>query len=237
MDLLNSELGHTFDHIELVHQTHAVWGGVAFPGKNPGFAVVVAVGNRRHFDNYDLYVLDEFETRDVRQLVRQCAALDLKYWVSQPRTHRRDSSGKWIGDHKNDAASRFIQELNDEVKQGNRPDVPVHKPRFSLHPTMILEMDNLYPFILPHIKEFVRSDRRQLFLKGSRVVNYLNEIEGSDVAELELGAYPAIEALAFAVIELRRHIKSEEDRAHRPPRDSYGGRRPGRGRRRGYGRR
>jgi hypothetical protein len=33
----------------------------------------------------------------------------------------------------------------------------------------------------------------------------LGEIEPSEVVTLELGDYPAVEALAFAVIEMRRY--------------------------------
>jgi hypothetical protein len=44
-----------------------------------------------------------------------------------------------------------------------------------------------------------------LFLKDSRIVEYLREIgEGAEI-ELELGEYPAIEALAFAVLEMKSH--------------------------------
>ena len=47
---------------------------------------------------------------------------------------------------------------------------------------------------------------------------FYQRVEEPDVAELELGAYPAIEALAFAVIEMRDrdgngHMTKEEWRA------------------------
>jgi len=42
-------------------------------------------------------------------------------------------------------------------------------------------------------------------LKDSKTKNYLGEIGPSEVVPLELGDYPAIEALAFAVIELRKY--------------------------------
>lgn len=43
-----------------------------------------------------------------------------------------------------------------------------------------------------------------MFLKDSKTKNYFGEIEPNEVVTLELGDYPAIEALAFAVIEMRR---------------------------------
>jgi len=42
------------------------------------------------------------------------------------------------------------------------------------------------------------SQRCQLFLKDSKVVNYLSAIEESEIIPLELGDNPAIEALGFA---------------------------------------
>ncbi|MCH7555903.1 MAG: hypothetical protein IIB56_00430 [Planctomycetes bacterium] len=42
-------------------------------------------------------------------------------------------------------------------------------------------------------------------LKDSKTKNYLGEIEPSEVVTLESGDYPAIEALPFAVIELRKY--------------------------------
>jgi len=44
-----------------------------------------------------------------------------------------------------------------------------------------------------------------LFLKDSKILNYLSEIEESEPATLEFGSYPAIEAIAFSVIEMRRY--------------------------------
>jgi hypothetical protein len=44
-----------------------------------------------------------------------------------------------------------------------------------------------------------------LFLKDSKTKKYLGEIEPSEVVTLELGDYPAVEALAFAVIEMRKY--------------------------------
>jgi len=44
---------------------------------------------------------------------------------------------------------------------------------------------------LAQIKELLDSERRQLFLKDSKVVNYLIAIEESKITTLELGYYPA----------------------------------------------
>ena len=44
-------------------------------------------------------------------------------------------------------------------------------------------------------------------MKDSKVANYFSGIEPGEVVELQFGDYPAIEALAFAVIEMRNREK------------------------------
>jgi len=190
VDLRTTELGRIFTYAELLNYCRAVWGGVAWPGKRPGFAVVVAMDYKSHFDSHDIFLLDELESWDQRKLIRQCGALDLKYGISLHGEYGAGSSGRWVGDFKNDAARMNAESNRKGPKQ------------FSLSPTLMFEMQSLYAYILPQIKELLNPERRMLFLKGSKILNYLSEIEESEIADLERGAYPAIEALAFAVIEL-----------------------------------
>jgi hypothetical protein len=209
--LETAELGHQFTHREMTDQCLAVWGGVAWPGKRPGFAVVIGMDHKPHFDSHDIFLLDEYESFDMRQLIRQCGVLNIKYLP-----HR------WIGDYKNDAASRFVEEMNREYEQKNRNGYTKHMERFDLNPTLMLEMESLYAFILLQIKDLLAPERRMLFLKGSKIVNYLSVIEESEIAELEPGEYPAIEALAFAVIELRTSIAAKQRFASVPEGDVWG---------------
>jgi hypothetical protein len=200
IDLSKIELGHAYTRRELLNYFRAVWGGVSFPAKRPGFAVVVGMGYEPHFDSHDVFLLDEYESWDLRQLIRQCGALEVKYGISLSRVYRPDLSGRWIGDYKNAAASRFIDEINAEQKRDG--SVEGREP-LSLTRTALLEMENLYSFILPQLKDLLTAERRQLYLKGCKILSYLSEIEDAAICELELGDYPAIEALAFAVLELR----------------------------------
>jgi hypothetical protein len=72
-------------------------------------------------------------------------------------------------------------------------------------PFELLEMKPLYPYILDEIGRLLDEDRRRLFLPdNSKILSYLSEIKAGDIGELELGAYPAVEALAFTVIEMRQ---------------------------------
>jgi len=176
-----SELGHTFADWQLEYQCKSIFGGVSVPGSNPGFAVVIAMGKEERFAGHDMCLLDEFESFDLRELIQKCRAFDLKY-----------APKMWIGDDKNSAADRFITEMNTSSKG-----------RFGLTSTAMLDMEDLYSYIIPQIKDLIREDRRRLYLKDSKVVNYLGGIQAGEIAELEPGDYPAIEALAFAAIEMR----------------------------------
>ena len=202
--LKKSELGQSYNVQQLQCYCRAIYGGVAWPGKRPGFAVVVGMDHKFLSDSRDVFLLEEFESCDVRRLVRQCGALDLKYHISLHRSYSLDAPDRWIGDYKHDAASRFIQERNEELQRVHGQNDQGR--RFNLDSTPMLDMEKgLYSYILPRIKELMHPERRRLFLKDSRVLNYLSEVEESDLAELELGDYPAIEALAFAVIEMLDH--------------------------------
>lgn len=81
--------------VELANQCKAIYAGVAWPGKQPGFAVVVAMTPEEHFDGHDTYLLAEYESFDMRELVRQCGVLDAQY---EPMT--------WYGDEFNENAER-----------------------------------------------------------------------------------------------------------------------------------
>jgi hypothetical protein len=192
-----AEPGYPFAEQQLRQQTRAVYGGVSWPGKRPGFAVVLAMGREKHFDSYDVYLLDEFESADIRLLVRQCGVLDCKY---QPKT--------WVGDTKSMAADCFIREMNAEKQTDQRlwGEQYLHMPApriFSLAGTLILEMERPYEYILPTLKALLDKDRRQLYLKTSKAIEYLSQIKADEIPFTEFGEFPAIEALCFAVIEMR----------------------------------
>jgi hypothetical protein len=174
-ELKKAELGQTFDLGKLQSCCRAIYIGSSWPGKRPGFVVAIASG----ID--EICLLDELESWSLRTLVMQCGVFDLKY---EPT--------RWVCDWENKAAGRFI----DEMRVGwVSPTEPFE----------LLEMKPLYPYILDEIQRLLAEDRRRLFLPdNSKIRSYLGEIEAGEIAELELGAYPAIEALAFAVIEMRQ---------------------------------
>ncbi len=191
-DVKEATLGQSFEIKALHNCCKGVYGGVCWPGKRPGFAVVIAMDRARRLDSYDVCLLGEYESFDIRELVRQCGALDLKYLPDQ-----------WIGDRKNDAADQFLSEMNNEPQDANRRQL-------NLSWTSLFDMEQLYPYILAEIRRLLASNCRQLFLKESRILGYLSEIRPGEIVDLEQGDYPAIEALALAVIEMRRWADAEQ---------------------------
>lgn len=193
-DLKNAELGYTHEvRWEMNRCSKAIYGGVSWPGKRPGFAVIVAMDLHRRFDSYDVCLLAEYESPDIRELVRQCDVLDYTY---EPK--------KWIGDWKNDAADKFIRELNSEKTE--------QVPKFSVNLTPMLEMENLYPYMLNELKKLLDKSRQMLFLKESLIINSLRIDPDEDISALKLGDYPAIEALCFAVFSMKdsvRHLQTK----------------------------
>ena len=189
MDIRTAPLGHEFTQAELKGQCRAIYGGVAWPGKREGYAVVIAMDKEKHGDSYDIYLLDEAESFDIRELVHTCDALDQRY---EPKI--------WLGDFSNDAAYPYIGKLNAE-RHGKK------MRRFNFYRTPLLDKEHLYQFILSEIKGLLNPENRQLFLKDSKVATFLSGIELEEAVDLQLGDYPAIEALAFAVIEMRQREK------------------------------
>lgn len=188
--------------VELDSQCKAIFGGVSWPTQRPGFACVCAMMHEKHFDSYDICLLAEYESFDLRELVRQCGALDAQY---KPLS--------WFGDDKNDAADRLIGEMCTDLRSSKRSPAP--RRSLWISHTMMTEMKRFYAYALPHLKRLLDPERRMLFLKDSKIANYLAAIEESEIADLELGAYPAIEALAFAVLELKeRYPDTDRESRH-----------------------
>ena len=208
MDLKETELGHAFRPAERKENFRLIYGGVSWPGKNPGFAVVVGMGKKRHLNSYDIFLLEEYESFDIRELVRQCGVLNFKYRPSL-----------FFGDWKNDAAGHFIDELNEDNRQKRERDSTIPRRQFELSYTPMLEMERLYQLILPQIKELCRL--KQLIIKEGKIANCLRSIQENEISELELGNHPSIEALAFAAMELRDAFEQENKMPEKPFKYNY----------------
>jgi hypothetical protein len=185
-DIKKAELGEAFEIHDLNRCCISVYGGIGWPSsKNPGFAVVVAMACNEQTREYEICLLNEFESPLYRKVIMYCTTVDSKY---EPKM--------WIADTTNDSAEEIKYNMRDKVC-------------FDLSETNLIEMKPLYPFLLDRLKEMLNPEHRRLFLRdNSKLLKYLGDIEEGQVASLVLGDYPAIEALAFAVIELLRLVES-----------------------------
>jgi hypothetical protein len=196
-DIKQTPLNYPLSEVELSNQCKAIIGGVSWPSKRPGFAVVVAMLYEKHFDSHDIYLLEEYEDYDIGEIVRRCAAMDERY-----------KPAAWFGDNRNQAADRLMKEMDEELQ--HPINYGLSSRSFCVSRTVMVEIEMLYPYILPKLKRLLQPERRMLFLKESKIVNHMQAIDESEIAELRAGEYPAVEALAFAVIELKRQFPDEK---------------------------
>lgn len=169
----------TFDSKEST-KYRKIYGALAAPGKGRGFAVIVG---KEKLAAERVVLLEEIEAGDIRQLVRECAALDYFY---HPEV--------WFGDTDNPTLTDFIREANkDNEAPGDRP--------FKLRRTKLLDKKNdLFSYILPMLRNLI--ERGHLILKDGMTKTFLSQPQEADLSTIEMGDYPSIEALAFAVLEI-----------------------------------
>ena len=201
----NLPIGHVWHHRDLWKHFAAVAGGVAYPGRRPGFAVVAGlrpVGSERH---HEIYVLDEVESPDLGQLLRLCHGLIPKY--HDPALP--DELFRWFGDWQNTAAETLIRDLNATASGSRMHDLDVRS-------ATVLKMETPYAFMVAKLCDYTREGQKTLHLRGSRVTSCLTEIPQGELSELAFGSYPAVEALAFVVEGLRKEAKNIWHRMRHP---------------------
>jgi hypothetical protein len=204
-------LGHPCTPDDVKSHCRTTIGAVAWPGKFPGFAVVLAVTGSKKEPPYEILLLDEAESGDLAELIHKCNALDLRY-----------TPERWIGDNQKKAAEKIIAKLVATRQPRNEYEEP---PRvFSgVYPNSVVGLnDELYAYAMPILKSRLHEDNRQLFLKTSKVLDYMGQIKEQEIPFMKRGDYPAIEALAYAAQEALDWIESDQQprRKHYDPRPS-----------------
>ena len=207
----NAELGHTFTWEELHHQCLAIHGAVAWPGKQNGFVVVIGMTSDR-----DMYLLEEYEAKNILDLVEKCGTFNSKYNVFKTYSNF-PCQYSWFGDYKYVAASKFIDKMDRE----SRPDLRLNLIR----PLMLDDDESFYPFIFAKLEgEYLKKDKKRLFLKEGKVRSCIAgfDLPASEICKMRVGDCPTIEAVAIAAIELQ----STADQIHRltnqgPPKSAY----------------
>ncbi|MHC4623704.1 MAG: hypothetical protein ACYS4W_07355 [Planctomycetota bacterium] len=196
-----AELGHRFDLTQLA-RCIAIYGAVAWPGENPGFAVVIGMIYSK------MYLLAECECSTIPDLVNKCGIFNSDFrFNSAPRGRR------WYGDYENPDAREYIQKMN----QKNR-DCPFHFYGSS----DLNERDKPYAYLLPELKYYL--DKGMLVLKDdSKVLEYMHVISDDPLEwTMKIGAYPAIEAVGIAAIKLQREFhRLDNYPANTPHKSAY----------------
>lgn len=185
-------IGHVWDHRDLWKHFRLLAGGIAYPGKRPGFVVVAGLRPIYIERHYEIHVLDEVESPDLGELLRLCRGLIPKY--HDPASP--DELFRWFGDWQNTAAQTLIRDLNDVGSSPRMHDLDIQS-------TPILDMETPYAFMVARLREYTREGQKTLHLRGSRVTSSLTEIPQGELSELAFSSHPAVEALAFVVEGLR----------------------------------
>jgi hypothetical protein len=191
----NRPLGHVWDRFELRDFFELVAGGVAYPGKRPGFAVVAGLRPVREEGQYEIHVLDEAESKDLGELLRLCRSLIPKYQTYADR----DERFRWYGNGNNTAAQALIREINERTKDA---------AALYVSSSPILDMETPYSFIISRLRQYTAEGQKSLFLRGSRTAAHLTDVQPDEMFALPLGSFPAVEALTFVVEGLRAEADS-----------------------------
>jgi hypothetical protein len=197
-------IGHVWERAELRQYFEAIAGGVAYPGKRPGFGVIAGLRPIRGEGQYEIHILDEVESADLGELLRLCRGLIPKYQTGEEFC--------WYGNWKNTAAETLIHELNSREKD--------HAADLRILSSPILDMETPYSFMVARLRQYTTEGEKSLFLRGSQTATHLTDIQPEEIFELPLGSFPAVEALAFVVEGLRAEADSIFwDRQHPPERE------------------
>jgi hypothetical protein len=209
-------LAHPWTPETLRDHFAAVQGGVAYPGRRPGHAIVAGLCTPKTRDDLEIHVLAETESPDLGELLRACRGLAKQYRLAGAL---RSDLFRWIGDGEQVGANRIIWRLNEEDERAC--------DQLTVETTTLIDAPSPYLSMFSVLSELTRPDRKRLFLHGSLAAHAMNEVPPDEVASTKLGEFPAIEALAVVVDALRSWLDcrpSNTDGDTNP----YRGWRPGR---------
>ncbi len=166
-------------------------GGFAWPGAQPGFAVVLAVQENIDGEEPLYCLLAEREDNDIYSLLRQSHELWQIYG-----SECREIPWFWYGDP-NNGLNGFVHKFNkQQEKQGN-------KRSFFLTPAPYQEEPNRFEVYCRIIYSFLQGNNKRLVLKScDRLRGYLDHLAVNDVMKGTIERHPAISALGSALIAL-----------------------------------
>jgi hypothetical protein len=155
--------------------------GMMWPGKHPGFAVVLG---EDEFKNHELhrYVLAEIEEPGLKAFIRSCYDLAGLYAVSDI-----------YGDRSDKVANDFLRRFNDELHE--RREVGFH-----ILSSPMFNSPECFELCARTIQKHTEADAKTLhFGEKSRLPAYLLELRPSELKTATAADHPAIAALGFAL--------------------------------------
>lgn len=177
-----------------------VAGGVSYPGRRPGHAIVAGLCEPRDRADFEAHVLAETESRDLGDLLRACRALGGQY---RRAGMLRQETFRWLGDGKHVGANEILWRLNKEA--GNAGD------HLSIETTTLIDGPQPYLTMFATLSEYVKPDRKRLYLHNCKAALAMTEVPADEVADARIGDYPAVEALAFVADGLRTWLEQRPD--------------------------
>ncbi len=167
-------------------QYQRIWGGLAWPGEKPGFAVVLA--EELSMDPAPrLFTLVEIEEENIERLITRCIELTSEFSVKE-----------WYGRTTDNAINAYLQEYNSKAIDRHRStfdimDAPYsNKGQIHYHVNILLEK--------------LRPTNTRLFLhKESRLDSFLNELPAGKISTAKDTDYLAIAALGYVVAAFDLH--------------------------------
>ena len=136
-------------------------GGVSWPAKHSGYAVMLGMARERVNTPWCAFVVDQYESEDIHDLVHQCCVLD-KRWKPD----------RWLGDPDNDAAFEIMCAANRKYAVSDS-----RWRGFKLCPPLVLESKRPYEYMMTQVKYMMSKTRTRLFLKDARVGSYMRLIQ------------------------------------------------------------
>lgn len=185
-----------------------VYGGVAWPGKRPGFIVLVGESMtpdgavREHFYR----MLIEAEEQDVPALLRRCIELKTATGIGLLKSVRHNTyiTDGWFADTSYLPGMEIVRSLNDEA---------IERKKESLHLSDAPGGDGKDGFIFCYnvLRGLLSRNKKVLHLgEQSKLPSLLLEVSPEKLIKASPQDYPSIAALGYAVAALVNWKPQEE---------------------------
>jgi hypothetical protein len=179
----------SFRNLETGVHYRLLAGGFVFPGRKPGFGVIVGVDllDDPALKIPQIHCLGEIEESGSQQLISKCLDLRNEYlawdWFSDPKT----------------TLNRFLDPVNQDLREKNEMDFyPLQPPYF--------EREDCFSYYMRILEGELKSVQKTLFLGNcTRLKGYVGDFPEDGAVMGTRAEYPALAALGFVVASVREY--------------------------------